>query len=97
MSTIKEPQLGMRFTMFGAKFEVSFVADGIVRYSSTAGGQVHRVPFAKFLDLQLQGSLTISSTTDVVVTAHNCDASIRKYRYLEAAIRMLPHPRKISS
>lgn len=92
MKSVIEPKLGTRFTIHGARFEISFIADGMVRYSSSAGGQVHRMPYAKFLDLQIQGSLDVSDATNAVINTYSSHASIIKYRYIEAAIRTLPHP-----
>lgn len=92
MIPLIEPQLGMRFTMLGSSFEVSFVADSTVRYSSTAGGQLHRLSYIKFLELQSQGVLIPSESAQLYVTSSNADAILRKHRYIEAALRTLDRP-----
>lgn len=92
MEKIIEPRIGMRFTMHGAKFEVSFTSGGAVRYSSSAGGPVHSIPYADFLELQIQGTLVPSESSEIAVTVHNGPVIVRKHRYVEAAIRTLTHP-----
>lgn len=52
MAKVFNPTVGMRFELHGARFEVSFVAHGSVRYAATAGGQVHQINFDRFIDLQ---------------------------------------------
>jgi putative transposase len=92
MNKIAEPQLGMRFAMQGAKFEVSFVSDGLIRYSSSAGGQVHRISYGRFLDLQADGIIVLDESALLLITAHSSQALIRKHRYVDEAIRTLPRP-----
>ncbi|WP_217494590.1 hypothetical protein, partial [Janthinobacterium sp. HH104] len=54
---------GMRFEMYGGKFEVSFIVNGTIRYSSTAGGQSHQISFDRFVELQKAGTVVISDIT----------------------------------
>ncbi|WP_343728338.1 DDE-type integrase/transposase/recombinase [Duganella sp.] len=92
MDKIAEPQLGMRFSMHGADFEVSFVARDMVRYSSSAGGQVHRMPYTAFIELQEQQTIVLSNTPGTTLTAHNAQVIMRKRRYVEDAILGLAFP-----
>ncbi|MGK5043053.1 hypothetical protein ACQ4WQ_22210 [Janthinobacterium sp. GB1R12] len=92
MTKIIEPTLGVRFTMHGAEFEVSFVSRGRVRYSSSAGGAVHHMEYRAFLDLQATGTLIPAESSVRLITAHNSQIVVRKHRYVQAAILNLTRP-----
>jgi putative transposase len=92
MTMIIEPTLGTRFSMHGSNFEVSFVANGRVRYSSSAGGQIHSMEHTSFLDLQRAEVLVPSENSFRLITAHNSQAVVRKHRYVHAANLNLPYP-----
>lgn len=85
------PMQGLRFEMHGAKFEISFVANGSVRYSGI-GGQSHQINFDRFMELQISGTIIISDTTLPGLTSHDGPAVMRRHRYVQAALRTLSRP-----
>lgn len=92
-ATVIAPQVGLRFELHGAEFEVVFVARGMVRYAATAGGRQHRMPLADFAELVRTNKIEVKSESERrTVHAHNAPALVRKHRYVEAVLRQLPHP-----
>ncbi len=91
MSNFLPPQAGTRFSLQGAHYEITFVQFGNIRYASSAGGKVFRVPIAQFEGLLSTGKICIEhQATDNGII---CDKSIlRKRRYIEAALTGLPFP-----
>jgi len=90
---IIEPQVGMRFELHGAAFEVVFVQRGMVRYAANAGGRQYRIPIAEFSKLASQGTIQVKQFPGPrVLTAESIAATARKHRYVEAVLRQLPHP-----
>lgn len=92
MAKVFNPTLGLRFEMHGARFEVSFVAHGTVRYSATAGGQVHQMSFDRFIDLQESGTIALTEGTSPGLSEYGGPGVMRKHRYVESALRMLIRP-----
>jgi len=92
MAKIFNPTLGMRFEMHGARFEVSFVAHGTVRYSATAGGQVHQMSFDRFIDQQKSGTIALTDCTSPGLSEYGGPGVMRKHRYVESALRTLIRP-----
>lgn len=92
MNLIKEPILGTNFILHGASFTVSHVALDAVRYSSRAGGRVFSIPFQNFLNLQLEGKIKLEESEERIINQNNSGEIIRRYRYVEAALRLLNRP-----
>lgn len=87
------PQVGLRFELHGAEFEVVFVVRGMVRYAATAGGRQHKIPLADFAELVRTNKIEVKSeSVRRTVHVHNATALVRKHRYVEAVLRQLPHP-----
>lgn len=92
-ATVIDPQVGLRFELHGAEFEVVFVARGMVRYAATAGGRQHKMPLADFAELVRTHKIAVKSeSARRTVHEHNAPALVRKHRYVEAVLRQLPHP-----
>lgn len=92
-ATVITPQVGLRFELHGAEFEVVFVVRGMVRYAATAGGRQHKMPLADFAELVRTNKIEVKSeSVRRTVHAHNATALVRKHRYVEAVLRQLPHP-----
>lgn len=87
-----EPSIGMRFSLCGSQFEVSFVANAMVRYSANAGGRQYRIPYIEFVELQKQGKISVADCAVRVVTESVAPTVVRKHRYVESALRQLKHP-----
>ncbi|WP_426087914.1 transposase [Janthinobacterium sp. PSPC1-1] len=92
MAKVFNPTVGMRFELHGARFEVSFVAHGSVRYAATAGGHVHQINFDRFIDLQKSGKITSTDGTSTGLSEYGGPGVMRKHRYVEAALRTLIRP-----
>jgi putative transposase len=92
-ATVITPQVGLRFELHGAEFEVVFVVRDMVRYAATAGGRQHKMPLADFAELVRTNKIEVKSeSVRRTVHAHNATALVRKHRYVEAVLRQLPHP-----
>lgn len=88
-----DPQIGLRFELHGANFEVAFVARGMVRYAATAGGCQHKMPLNDFTELVRTNKIVVKGdSVRRTVHADNASALVRKHRYVEAVLRQLPHP-----
>lgn len=88
-----DPQVGMRFEIYGEEFEVAFVAQGMVRYTATAGGRQHKVPLGGFAELVRSKKIEVKSgSVRRAIHAQNALALVRKYRYVQAVLRQLPNP-----
>jgi putative transposase len=91
--TVIAPQVGMRFELHGAEFEVAFIARGVVRYAATAGGRQYKMPLDDFDELTRKNTIQVKAeSVRRTVHAENASALARKYRYVEAVLRKLPHP-----
>lgn len=98
------PRVGLRFTIYGSQFEITYVAAGMVRYAASAGGKPHRIPVESFMEMQALGSLTILNGELERMSGDGIDrklpemnemetrATIRQTRYVEAAVTQLRHP-----
>ncbi|WP_137009837.1 Mu transposase C-terminal domain-containing protein [Aquitalea aquatilis] len=107
MSQAYTPKVGMRFVIYGCEFEITYVAHGWVRYAAAIGGKPYRIPYERFMEMQGSGSLQIQlqeaarlSAKDHTLkvseqTEEETQATIRRARYVEAAIAQLTHPRSI--
>ena len=81
------PQVGLRFELHGAEFEVAFVARGMVRYAATAGGRQYKMPLADFAELVRCNKIEVKSeSVRRTVPAHNASRMVRKHRYVEAVL-----------
>jgi putative transposase len=88
-----DPQIGLRFELHGAEFEVAFVARGMVRYAATAGGRQHKMLLPDFAELVRANKINVKGdSVRRTVHVHNASALVRKHRYVEAVLRQLPHP-----
>jgi len=92
MSNHFEPNVGMRFTLHGAQFEVSFALHGMIRYTASAGGRQYQLPYDDFVDLQGRGAISVIDSKMPTVTEDSAPTIIRKHRYVEGALRQLTHP-----
>lgn len=90
-----EINVGTRFELYGAQFEVTFVMHGTVRYAASAGGRQYRIPYDDFADLQRRGAVTITGSAVRTITEDEAPAIVRKHRYIESALRQLTHPTAI--
>lgn len=80
-----DPQIGLRFELHGANFEVAFVARGMVRYAATAGGCQHKMPLNDFTELVRTNKIVVKGdSVRRTVHADNASALVRKHRYVEA-------------
>lgn len=98
------PRIGLRFTIYGSEFEVTYVAAGTVRYAATAGGKPYRIPYERFMEMLESGSLQILNgemermSADGVVrklpelNEAETRAGIRQARYVEAVLAQLNSP-----
>lgn len=98
------PRPGLRFTIYGSEFEVTYVAAGMVRYAASAGGKPHRIPYERFIELQESGALLVLNGDLERMSADGIDrklpelneaetlGTIRQARYVEAAVTQLSHP-----
>lgn len=87
------PQIGMRFELHGAEFEVAFVAKGMVRYAASAGGRQYKMTLGDFTELVRKNTIQVKvESVRRIVHAANASAMTRKYRYVEAVLRQLPYP-----
>ncbi|MEO2219631.1 Mu transposase C-terminal domain-containing protein [Chromobacterium vaccinii] len=105
MSQTHSPKTGMRFIIHGCEFEITYVAHGWVRYAGTIGGKPYRIPYERFVEMQGSGSLQIQPQESARISAEGhalkiseqteeeTRATIRRARYVEAAIAQLTHPR----
>lgn len=98
------PRVGLRFTIYGSEFEVTYVAAGMVRYAANAGGKPHRVPYERFMEMQASGTLLLLNaelermSPDMAdrklseLNATETRLAIRQSRYVGAVMAQLSHP-----
>jgi len=98
------PRVGLRFTIYGSEFEVTYVAAGMVRYATTAGGKPHRVPYERFMEMQASDTLLLLNaelermSPDLAdrklseLNATETRLAIRQSRYVGAVLAQLTHP-----
>lgn len=108
--TLYKPRVGMRFHIRGSEFEVTFTEMGFVRYASVNGGNICRITFDRFLELQTESELSVINSElhgkDAMEGAHSTsianlsDAELgdtmRKFRYAEAALSELTCPNSLA-
>ncbi len=105
---IFNPRIGMRFFILGSEFEVTFTEMGMMRYASTKGGNICRITFDRFRDLQKKEEITVVNpelhSKDLVAGGHSSIANLTeseveltmlKLRYAEAATVELIYPNSI--
>lgn len=92
MEKFAQPEIGMRFAMHGARFEITFIANGIIRYAASAGGRPYKLSNDKFIELQEQGTIVRSGASGLRLTQANAQSLVRRHRYIEAVRRQLVRP-----
>ncbi|WP_375591692.1 Mu transposase C-terminal domain-containing protein [Chitiniphilus eburneus] len=107
LRTFFQAMPGMRFDMRGAAFEVAYVGFGVVRYAAVCGGKQYRVTQDRFIELQMEGELTVlnadlwrqqvnaGSPTLATLSEDEFKAAVRQLKYAKAALIALPHPNSI--
>lgn len=92
METYK-PFTGMRFSLHGVEFEVVFVAQGKVRYASTAGGRQYILSTSDFSKIiKSENAISHAENNSINFTKENAQGIIRKNHYIKEALQELRHP-----
>jgi putative transposase len=78
--------------MRGSEFEITFAVNGVVRFSAAAGGRKFEMPTQVFMDRCQNKSIEIVHAARISVTAETSASIVRKHRYVESALLLLPHP-----
>lgn len=106
--SIFRPQVGMRFAMRGAEFEVCFAQYGVVRYASVNGGNPYRLEITKFQDFQERKEIKLlkpelykgdqvlgcddGGYAPASLSQKELTEGMRRIRYAESATVELVHP-----
>ncbi|APU47943.1 MULTISPECIES: Mu transposase C-terminal domain-containing protein [Acinetobacter] len=92
-TSIPIPSIGTRFLFRGSQFEISFIGHGICRYSAIAGGRIFQIPYHQFEEWYKSGLVEYEFNASNLLTSPEMTVStIRKFRYVQAAITKLPYP-----
>lgn len=87
------PSIGTRFLFKGSQFEISFVGQGICRYSAIAGGRIFQIPYDQFEEWYKAGQIEYDfNSSDLLVNPELTADIMRKFRYIQAALTQLPYP-----
>lgn len=90
---IPTPSIGTRFTFKGSQFEISFIGQGICRYSAIAGGRIFQITYLQFEELYKSGQIKYDfNSSDLLVNPEFTASIIRKFRYVQATLTQLPYP-----
>lgn len=87
------PFVGMRFKLHDIEFEVVFIGQGVVRYSSHIGGRQYTLPISKFAKILDSDSTRVNPEENTItLTQENSPIVLRKHQYIKAALLELDHP-----
>lgn len=94
------PRAGLRFSLSGCEFEVTYAEYGSVRYAAVAGGKSHMVTAERFLELIQNSSTKNYKSVDgpganpafVGLDPEQRRMSLRQMRYVQAVTTMLGAP-----
>ncbi|RZK16349.1 MAG: hypothetical protein EOO43_14585, partial [Flavobacterium sp.] len=93
MKKLIRPSVGMRFNLKGSEFEIVFIARGVIRYASDAGGRQFRIDVDRFHLLNEDAEITlIDPHIDGQISLLLAPQQIRQKRYIDAAINELEYP-----
>lgn len=91
--SIPIPSIGTRFTLKGSQFEISFIGQGICRYSAIAGGRIFQIPYLQFEEWYKSGQIKYDFNSSESLVNPEFTANImRKFKYIQAALILLPCP-----
>ncbi|MEE9885521.1 DDE-type integrase/transposase/recombinase [Acinetobacter nosocomialis] len=92
-TSIPIPSIGTRFLFHGSQFEISFIGNGICRYSAITGGRIFQIPYIQFEEWYKTGLIEYEfSPKELLIDPQMTTSLVRKFKYVQAALMELQHP-----
>lgn len=87
------PFTGMRFTLYGSEYEVTYTANERVRYAAHQGGRPYIISTQKLQELvECKKAIILNKDASIEFTQNTIYSIERKHKYVHAATNNLEHP-----
>lgn len=84
------PKMGLRFSLSGSLFEIVFFKNGIVRYSTVAGGKIYQISNEIFCEKIKLGEIEVTTDLDgVLLSKKTSNRIMLKQNYIKSVLNMV--------